>query len=385
MKPSFNLIQYCQLSKKLYNHANYIIKYQLRLNNHFTSFFELSDILRYHPNFRALPSHSSQQVLKFLVKNWKGYFCALKAFKKEPKKFRSIPKPPRYKKKLHILYFTANQVRIKDGYVEFPKRIGLRVKTRLNVKLQHARIIPRGTSFILELIYDREIKSLRSTKNIIAVDFGVNNLITAVSNVTSPLIIKGTSLKSYNQWYNKKKARVTSQYMLQQPDQRFISYGRTMDHLLNKRYKRIEDFLHQVSRVFIDYCLANDIDTIVLGYNEGWKQDLNMGKKTNQTFSSIPFLKLVRKIQYKGEDEGIRVELTEESYTSKCSFLDNEVICKHKNYAGRRTHRGLFRSLNGTRINADCNGAGNIGRKVFPKTFVNGIVDTVSYPVCLTV
>jgi putative transposase len=222
-------------------------------------------------------------------------------------------------------------------------------------------------------------------KNIASGDLGVDNLITAVSNVATPAIIKGTVLKSYNQWYNKEKARLSSIYAFQQPGRKHPTYGQAMDHLIDRRYKKVEDFLHKVSRVFINHCLNNDIDTIIIGYNEGWKQKVSIGKKNNQTFVGIPFLNLVRKIQYKAEDEGIRVVLTEESYTSKCSFLDNEPIEKHGRYAGRRVKRGLFRSSNGTIINADCNGAANIGKKVFPKTFVNGIVDTVSYPICLTV
>ncbi|MCG3217426.1 MAG: transposase [Candidatus Heimdallarchaeota archaeon] len=387
LQPSFNLFQYSQLSKKLYNHANYIIKFQLEHNNHLTSFFELSNILRYHPNYCNLPAHTSQQVLKFLVKNWKAYFEALKAYKKDASKFNALPKPPNYKRNLHLLYFTANQVKIKDGFLIFPKRVGLKVKTRLTVKVKvnQARIIPKGNSFLLEIIYDREVKSLRPVNNIVAGDLGVDNLMTVVSNVAKPIIIKGTRLKSYNQWFNKEKAKLSSVYALQQPGRKHPTFGKAMDHLVDRRYKKVEDFLHKVSRLFINYCLANDIDTIVLGYNDGWKQKISIGKKNNQTFVGIPFLNLVRKIQYKAEDEGIRVVLTEESYTSKCSFLDNEPIEKHSSYAGRRVHRGLFRSANDIEINADCNGAGNIGRKVFPKTFVNGIVDTVSYPICLTV
>ncbi|MCG3217792.1 MAG: transposase [Candidatus Heimdallarchaeota archaeon] len=384
LQPSFNLFQYCQLSKKLYNHANYIIKFQLKNNKHMTSAFELTDILQQHPNYRNLPSQSSQQVLKFLTNNWKSYFQALKAYRKESSRFKTMPKPPGYKINLHILYFTSQQIRLRDGFIIFPKRIGLKIKTRLKVKVKQGRIIPKGSSFLLEIIYDRKIKSLKSVKNIMAVDLGVNNLITAVSNATIPTIIKGTLLKSYNQWYNKEKARLTSIYALQQPDTKRPTYGKVMDHLLDKRYKRVEDFLHKVSKLFVKHCIKHDIDTIVLGYNENWKQNISIGKKNNQTFVNIPFLRLVQKIQYKAEDEGIRVELTEESYTSKCSYLDNEPIKKHKKYAGKRINRGIFRSSNGTEINADCNGAGNIGRKVFPM-FNYGIVDVVRHPVILTV
>ncbi len=193
-----------------------------------------------------------------------------------------------------------------------------------------------------------------------------------------PLIIKGTLIKSYTRWFNKRKANLSSIYKRQN-----IYSGSKMDHILDKRYKKMEDFIHNTSRIFIDQCVADNIDTVVIGYNEGWKQNIGIGKINNQNFVGIPFLNLLRKIEYKAEDAGIRVIRTEESYTSKCSFLDDEEIRKQRIYSGRRIKRGLFRSSGGIELNADCNAAGNIGRKVFPKTFVKGIVDTVSYPLCL--
>ena len=158
-----------------------------------------------------------------------------------------------------------------------------------------------------------------------------------------------------------------------------------MKHLMKRRYNKIEDYLHKASRLLINYCLFFGIDTIVIGYNEGWKQDINIGRVNNQNFVGIPFLNLLRKIEYKAEDVGLRVIRVEESYTSKCSFVDNELIGKQSSYAGRRVHRGLFKSSAGIEINADCNAAGNIGRKVFPMKFFYGIVDVVSHPVCLSI
>jgi putative transposase len=378
-------MQYSHKSKNLYNYANYIFKNQLKFK-HFTSEFEMMDILRYHPSYTSLPAHTAQQVIKFLVKAWKGYFRSVKEFKINPKKFKAAPKPPNYKRKagFHILYFTENQVRIRNGIVIFPKMIGLSVKTRLCVVVKHARIIPRGDSFLLELVYEKKVPPLMPVKNIVSVDFGVNNLIAMVSNVGKPAIISGKPLKSTTQWFNKEKARLSSIYMLQQGTER-VSYGQAMKHLMKRKERKTEDDLHQASRLFINECIANNADTIVVGYNEGWKQDINIGRINNQNFVGIPFLNLLRKIEYKAEDAGIRVICVEESYTSKCSFVDNELIEKHSRYAGRRVHRGLFRSSNGILINADCNAAGNIGRKVFPMKFFYGTVDVVSHPVCLSI
>jgi putative transposase len=135
------------------------------------------NILPYHPNYRVLPAQTAQQVIKFLVKSWKSYFRALKSFNKNPKKFNSIPRAPTYKRKagFHILYFTSQQVNIKNGFIKFPKVMGLKIKTRLEVRINQARIIPRGNNFLLELIYEKEIPSLKPVKNIISIDIGLNN------------------------------------------------------------------------------------------------------------------------------------------------------------------------------------------------------------------
>ncbi|MHA1419366.1 MAG: IS200/IS605 family accessory protein TnpB-related protein [Candidatus Heimdallarchaeaceae archaeon] len=155
--------------------------------------------------------------------------------------------------------------------------------------------------------------------------------------------------------------------------------------MIDKRYQRMEDYFHKASRIVIDQCLKHRIGTIVIGYNKKWKQKSKMGKRNNQNFVTIPFLTLVRKLQYKAEEVGIRVILMEEDYTSKCSFLDNEIIKKHPNYLGRRLKRGLFRSKTGILLNADCNSASNIVRKVFPLVFTYGTADAVSHPHCWTV
>lgn len=340
-----------------------------------------------HPTYLSLPGHTSQQIIKFLVKSWKSFFKALKVYFKSPNKFKAKPQPPNYKRRggFHTLFFTSDQVKIRDGYVYFPAKFNLRIKTRLDVKVNHARIIPKGNSFLLEIIYHKDIPALQPINNIAAVDFGINNLITCVSTVGSPIFIKGKAIKSYNQWYNKQRAKLSSIYKKQNPNSKFIKYGARMKHLNDRRYKKMENLLHTVSRKFINYCMENDIDTIIIGYNDGWKQGIQIGKINNQNFVNMPFLTLLRKIEYKAEDAGIKVIRTEESYTSKSSFLDNEDIGKHVKYVGRREKRGQFRSMQGILLNADCNGAGNIGRKVFPMLFNYGIVDVVSHPLCLSV
>ncbi|RMH14898.1 MAG: transposase [Gammaproteobacteria bacterium] len=338
LSDAFSIRQYCRHAKNLYNHANYIYRAQLGDYNHYpvkkrhcTSAYEMMDILRHHPTYRALPSHTSQQIIKVLVKAWRSFWKAMESWKKNPKAFRSRPKPPKMLPKdgFFTLYFTADQCRIRDGHLHFPRMIGLKIRTRLQNKVKQVRILPRPGYFIVEIIYERAARPPRDPRNILAIDLGLDNLIAGVSNVAPPVLIRGSAIKSYNQWYNKEKSRLQSIYALQQPNRTRPEWGEKMIRLMEQRYWRIENYLHQASSTLIQYCQKHDIDTIVIGYNEGWKQNISIGKRNNQNFVGVPFLNLVRKIEYKAEEQGISVIRHEESYTSKCSFLDNEEIRKH--------------------------------------------------------
>lgn len=139
--------------------------------------------------------------------------------------------------------------------------------------------------------------------------------------------------------------------------------------LTNKRNNKIKDYLHKASRILVNHVVSNGINTIIIGHNKCWKQEINIGKRNNQNFVSIPFNVFISMISYKATLEGINVKIVEESYTSKCSFLDNERICKHESYKGRRTKRGLFKTSFGRTINADINGAFNIIRKSEKESF----------------
>ena len=127
--------------------------------------------------------------------------------------------------------------------------------------------------------------------------------------------------------------------------------------------------------------IKNGIGTLIIGKNKQWKTEINMKKKNNQNFVFIPHDRLIHMIQYKCELVSIDVILTEESYTSKCSFIDFETMEHHKKYLGRRKYRGLFISKDKIKINADCNGSGNIIRKVIPNAFADGIQGVVVRPI----
>jgi putative transposase len=253
-------------------------------------------------------------------------------------------------------------VKLKDSLLLFPTKVGFELKTRLPDKtnIREVRIIPKGVGYVVEIVYRKKIHPKPLNKNnIIAIDLGVRNLITTVNNNgLKPFVIKGGVVKSINQYYNKGRARIQSTY-----DHQGIKTGKTMQKLTNKRNTKLNDYFHKTSRKIIEYCIINDIGTVIIGYNPDWKQNCHLGKKNTQNFVTIPYYKLIQQLDYKAEEQGITVIKQEESYSSKCSFLDDEPIKHHDKYLGRRITRGLFKSHTGTVINADVNGAYNILKK----------------------
>lgn len=221
------------------------------------------------------------------------------------------------------------------------------------------------------MIYEKKEQNLNLNKdNVLSIDLGLNNLCSCISNVgLIPFIVNGRIMKSFNQWYNKRKAKLMS----------FAGdkgTSKRLRQLNNYRNFWIEDHIHKVSRFVINYCVDNNIGSLVVGLNKGWKQEINLGKKTNQKFVEIPFSRLIDKISYKCKLVGISFYLSEESYTSKVDHLAFEELGKHDVYLGKRKQRGLFQSSVNKLINADINGAIGIGRKVFGDSYVNRIIDS---------
>jgi putative transposase len=200
---------------------------------------------------------------------------------------------------------------------------------------------------------------------------------------STPIIVKGGPVKSINQYFNKWRAKLMSN----KDKQHYKHWTRRLKKLSLDRYNKLHDIFHRVSKCIVDHCVKYDIGTIVIGYNPTWKQEANMGRRNNQNFVSIPFWTFINKIQYKAELIGIEVILMDESYTTKCSFLDREKIGWHYKYKGVRfgKKRGLFRASDGRVINADVNGAFNIMRKAIPDVeLAEEIEDTVLYPRCVS-
>lgn len=387
------LDDFCFKSKNLYNHANYIVRNNFIKNNDWIRYTDLDKILKAdveYPDYKDMPTaQSAQQTLRLLDKNWKSFFKSIRDWSKHKSKYLGRPRLPKYKSKKgrYTLILTNQNVRLKnDGLLHFPKVFnGFTIKPIFAkradfVSFQQIRIIPDKRHFVFELVYNIEVQDekLCDNKKYLSIDVGIDNLAAITTNLgLKPVIINGKGLKSTNKYYNKQ----LSHYRKIAKRMNDKDYTRQMDRLTTKRNNKINDYMHKASKYIIDYALKHDIHTIIIGENRNWKQKSKMNKNVNQSFVGIPHHRLIQMLQYKAETVGLNMIISEESYTSGTSFLDNEEPIKANYNKTRRVYRGLFISNEGTKINADVNGSFQIMRKVFPNAFANGIEDEVLHPI----
>ena len=347
----------CFLSKNLYNSALYTVRQFYFENKKYINWININNqfIKDKQIDYYALPCKVSQQTLKMVDQNMKSFFNALKAKNSKPR----LPKYLDKTKGRFVVTYTnqaISKTELKKGYIVLSKT-NIRIKTKVH-DVQQVRIVPQNNVIVVEVLYKVDCKiNNNNVKKYCGVDFGLNNLMSCGFSDARPMLINGRPLKSINWHYNKKKAELQS----------LLKNKHTSNRITNltiKRNNKVNDYLHKSSRLFINYLVSNDITDVVIGYNKEWKQGINIGRVNNQNFVNIPYYKLLNMLTYKCELLGIMVHITEESYTSKCSFLDNEEICKHEGYKGKRIKRGLYKSSDGRLINADVNGALNILKKV---------------------
>lgn len=391
--PYFYMFCECtHLAKNLYNHANFLVRNEFVNTGKWLRYQDLDKLLKQdidYPDYaNMMAAQSAQQTLKLLDGNWKSFFNSIKDWSSNKEKYSRRPKLPKYKPKDGRMVFilTNQQVKQKDDLLYFPKSFqGFTLKPRCIrldnfKKINQVRIIPNNQVFCVEVVYSISVSDtlLPDNGRYMSIDLGLDNLATIVTNTGSnPVIVNGKGLKSNNQYFNKKKAHY--QKVAKQMNDK--CYTNRLYRLTQKRNFKIEDSLHKISKFIITSALSNDIHTIVIGNNKDWKRDISLGKRVNQSFVTIPHQKLIEKIIYKARNVGINVILTEESYTSGTSFLDEESPKKEFYNKKRRLHRGLFISNHSVQINADVNAAYQIMKKVFPNVFADGIEGVVLHPV----
>lgn len=373
-------------AKNLYNAALYLVRQTFIFQQQYLNYSEVDRQMQSHEAYRVLPAKVAQQVLRGLEYNWKSYFAACQAYQENSSKFLGHPCLPKYKDKTegrHVLIYTDQAISrkaLKQGLIR-PSMLAIIVKTK-QTEVHQVRIVPRQGYYVVEVIYERKEQQAEVDPTLYAgIDLGVNNLVALTSTKPGfvPVLVNGRPLKSVNQYYNKRRAKL---------QKKLGKTGTTkrMQRMTKKRNRRIHHEMHVASKQVIDVLVQEGIGTLVIGKNLGWKQDVEMGKQNNQNFVQIPHARFIDILSYKATLVGIRVLLTEESYTSKASFLDRDPIPDYDparetepTFRGRRVKRGLYRASGKRYLNADVNGSYNIIRKVAPKCF-EGVEEFVVHP-----
>lgn len=373
----------CFHSKNLYNEANYVLRQEFIENNNYVSYYDMNKEFKTHENYKLCMSQPANCTLRLLDKNWKSYFSAIKDWEKHPDKYLGMPKLPKYlPKDGRFNWMIPNNACLYDeenSEIYFRVKIlqGYHWKSRCLGRLIQVRFVPQTNHYMMEIVYEIEVSDIKDkSERIASIDIGVDNLITLTNSVgMRPIIVNGKPLKSINQQYNKQRAKMQSDLMKRNGKY----WSKSLETLTNKRHQRVKNYLHNATAWVIKWCLENNIDTLVVGKNDTWKQE----KKHMQNFMSIPYEFLMAQLEYKCENCGIKYIKTEESYTSGTSYLDGELPVKENYNNKRRIYRGLFQTEQ-TLINADVNGSLQIMKKVFPNSKTGYGVEVVLTPTIIS-
>jgi putative transposase len=366
-------------SKNLWNLANYTVRQSFLLERKYLDNTAVYHLVKSSEAYRALPAKVSNQVLIQLHTAWIAFFEAMEKWREHPEQFTGRPKLPGYRPKTsgrNLLVYEMGAIwkRELDQGVIAVSGLGALVQTAQSREtVEQVRLVPKADHYVVEVVYQCWVTSAVVNPDLfVAVDLGVNVLAALTSNKPGfvPRLVNGRPIKSINQLYNKQRARQQSRLA---KANRFTSHR--LDCITTKRNRRLMHELHTASRRIIDLLVAEGIGTLIIGKNPLWKQEVEMGKKRNQEFVLIPHARFIELLTYKAELVGIRAILTEESYTSKASFLDRDEIpvydptrSAEPRFSGRRDRRWYYASGKRT-IHSDVNGSYNIGRKVIPTAF----------------
>ena len=384
------LDEFCFRSKNLYNFANYHIRQKFFTDKEFISYNKMDKLMKQENmdfDYRNMPSaQSAQQCLRVLEKNWKSFFASIKDWGRNKDKYTGMPKPPKFLDKKHgrnVLTLTNYDCKLKESnIIHFPQTFkGFTLKTKVD-NVQQVKVISRKNHIVIEVVYRANVPELLEDNcRYLGIDIGVDNLATVTNNFgKDPIIVNGRHIKSINQYYNKKLA----EYKSIAKKMNGKDWSNRLEKLTVKRNRMIDDKLHKASKSIIEYAQSCGENTIIVGNNKDWKRESKLSKKVNQHFIGIPHQRLIEMLFYKGENVGVKVILTEESYTSGTSFIDGESPTKENYNKSRRVNRGLFISNSGKKINADVNGSLQIIKKVIPEVFSDGVEGIGLYPIRVT-
>ena len=359
----------------------------------FLSYNTLDAIFKFtdNPVYKRMNSQVNQNAIRKVIAAWEGYFESLKQYKTNPAGYTGKPKIPGYKNTEESTAWFSKQVaklKEEDGklYLQFVNQkerfcIG---KTSTYKGLQYVKteIKPVYGKYCLLVTFDDKVKAVEPPVNperILGLDPGVNNFLGVSNNFGAvPFVIKGGAVKSVNQRFNKRRSALLSALTKGSDSQHSVKYSEQLNTLSKKRDSFMRDYFYKCAWYVCRYAQAAGVEVIVMGHNEGQKQEVTLGDKNNQHFVAIPYLKFIAVLKTAAAKCGIAVVIREESYTSRASLLDMDDIPTYKHgddtkyqFSGNRIHRGLYKSGNGTVMNADINGASNILRKEYSYAFDN--------------
>ncbi len=373
-----NLRELSHIAKNLYNVATYNVRQYYFQEKEYLKYEQNNVLCKENENYKLLNSNMSQQILKEVDGSFKSFFGLIKLAKKGKYDFRSI-KLPKYLDKDSFTTLVIGFVRLKENVLILPysntykkehKPIEIKIPPiLLNKKIKEIRIIPKFKARFFEVQYTYEVEEFQNNLDktkALAIDIGLNNLAACVTNEGKSFIIDGKRLKSINQWYNKQNSKLQSI----KDKQNILILTRKQVNLINNRNNKVNDYINKTCRYIINYCLDNNIGNLVIGYNETLQKDINLGKINNQNFVNLPVGNIKEKLEYLCKLYSIKFIKQEESYTSKASFFDNDEIPKYNvnvpkeyTFSGTRVKRGLYKTSQGYKLNADVNGALNILKK----------------------
>ena len=373
------LKELCHIAKNLTNQAIYNARQYYFAEGKYFNYQKNYDDLKHSENYKILNSNMAQQILKEVDGSFKSFFSLLKLVKKGEYSFKDC-KLPGYLPKDGYTTLVIGFVRLNGNKLILPysrSYMKNHAPVEINIppimqdkKIKEIHIIPKAHARFFEIQYVYEAECIQrdlNTSNALAIDLGINNLAACVTNLGKSFIIDGRRLKSINQWFNKENSRLQCIKDKQKFGKKTTNRQKTISRIRNNK---VNDYMSKAARKIIDYCIENDIGTLVVGYNKDFQQNPKLHKKTKQSFVNIPFGKLCDKLEYLSELNGITFIKQEESYTSKASFFDHDEIPIYDKdnqntykFSGRRVKRGLYKCSNGKMLNADINGALNILRK----------------------
>ena len=352
-----------------------------RLRTVKASYPELWKIMKDNFHYQVLGGQCAQQTLLGVVESFASFNQLLRLFFKGE---WTKPRMPRYRKKggLAPISFPAQALtfNIETGDCRIPisKENAQAVKEQFGLtqlwingcygikpeQVVEVRIIPRNSCFYAEFVYLAKVSQADADpEKVLGIDPGLNNWLTCVSNIGKSFILDGRKVKSLNQFYNKRVATLKKG-----KPQGF--WEDQLASITEKRNRQIRDAVNKSARFVINWCLTNRIGKVVFGWNQGNKDGISLSKRNNQQIVQVPTARLKARIEELCQQYGIEFIETSESYTSKTSFLDQDFLPTYGEKperwkpSGKRVRRGLYRTATGSLINADCNGAANILRKV---------------------